>query len=510
MAGTQDNFPPTLRTVLALSEGAELDWLSPIQDVPLDLETDYPKPQQAWQGAIAALNALLQSLAAPGKGDRRPQGLVVSGPLPVLNSSSFATWLFIRESLPTNSSLPLHLLPTSANRDPNGISTVTLPLCSGDPLGVEQFCMAFTDHFGLAIALGLDGKEKPSFSFSFNPKTLQLAWQVLRSRLVVTAPQHLERLDALVQQFNPRTPDYQVVTTFSRLLLKYLPLTPALSSRRSLDKRTIPVKPGPKGNTSPPTINQGTWDRLSSQVTNPDAELLRAISHEVWTPLATIRTLVRLLRKRQDLTPAIRQQLEAIDLECSEQIDRFGLIFRAAELETQNHPQPHRSLTPTPLGEVLHRSIPRWQQRAKRRNLTLDVTLPNTMPKVVSDPVMLDQALTSLIERYTRTLPASSRIKMQVLLAGDQLKLQLQSCSQSREANIKNLTSSLPLPTLKSLGQLLMFQPETGSLSLSLAVTKNLFQALGGKLTVRKRPHQGEVMTIFLPLEFSSLEEKAF
>jgi len=55
-----------------------------------------------------------------------------------------------------------------------------------------------------------------------------------------------------------------------------------------------------------------------------------------------------------------------------------------------------------------------------------------------------------------------------------------------------------------------MFQPETGSLSLSLAVTKNLFQALGGKLTVRKRPHQGEVMTIFLPLEFSSLEEKAF
>jgi signal transduction histidine kinase len=46
-----------------------------------------------------------------------------------------------------------------------------------------------------------------------------------------------------------------------------------------------------------------------------------------------------------------------------------------------------------------------------------------------------------------------------------------------------------------------MFQPETGSLSLNLNVTKHLFQALGGKLIVRQRPQAGEVMTIFLPLE---------
>jgi signal transduction histidine kinase len=49
-----------------------------------------------------------------------------------------------------------------------------------------------------------------------------------------------------------------------------------------------------------------------------------------------------------------------------------------------------------------------------------------------------------------------------------------------------------------------MFQPETGSLSLNLNVTKHLFQALGGKLIVRQRPQEGEVMTIFLPLEVSS------
>jgi signal transduction histidine kinase len=52
-----------------------------------------------------------------------------------------------------------------------------------------------------------------------------------------------------------------------------------------------------------------------------------------------------------------------------------------------------------------------------------------------------------------------------------------------------------------------MFQPETGNLSLSMAVTKNLFQALGGKLIVKQRPHQGEILTIFLPLENRKSEE---
>ena len=53
---------------------------------------------------------------------------------------------------------------------------------------------------------------------------------------------------------------------------------------------------------------------------------------------------------------------------------------------------------------------------------------------------------------------------------------------------------------LKALGNLLMFQPETGSLTLNLDVTKNLFQALGGKLIVRQKPEFGEVLTVFLPL----------
>ena len=63
-----------------------------------------------------------------------------------------------------------------------------------------------------------------------------------------------------------------------------------------------------------------------------EAKLLRAISHEVRTPLATIRTLISSTLKKYKMDESMKNRLIQIDNECNEQIDRFGLIFNAAEL----------------------------------------------------------------------------------------------------------------------------------------------------------------------------------
>ncbi|PSB57057.1 sensor histidine kinase, partial [filamentous cyanobacterium CCP1] len=248
---------------------------------------------------------------------------------------------------------------------------------------------------------------------------------------------------------------------------------------------------------SPPS--QGDNEPGTAHPPTSDTELLQAIAHEVRTPLTTIRTLTRLLLRRKDLNPDVIKRLEVIDRECTEQIDRFSLIFRAVELETAQTRNLLTSLAPISLERVLQQNIPRWQQQASQHNHTLDIILPQKMPSVVTDPAMLDQVLTGLIDRITHSLPPGSHIQVQVSLAGHQLKLQLES-----QPLVKHKMGSNQFgfaSNLKSIGQLLMFQPETGNLSLNLSATKNLFQALGGKLIVRQRPEQGEVLTIFLPLE---------
>ena len=466
------------------------------------------RAEREWFGAIAALESLLKQIKPPNIGED-VQGLVLSGPLPVMSqtdlTAKFATWTFTADPSATLMGLPFRLCPAIDQPTSTYETNPTLSLLPGDPLASEQFSLVLTEQFSLVMVLGENSHGESTFSFTFDPEVIDRVWQVLRLRVVLMNAHQMGRLDALMRQFPTIAPDYKLVTQFSHFLLTHLadademkptPLSEVAikaALQRNRKKAASCSVTAQKLNKHP------TADDLSQRLSEGksiDVELLQAIAHEVRTPLSTIRTLTRSLLKRRDLPPDVLKRLEMIDRACSEQIDRFGLIFRAVELETTTTSFALSSLAPTSLAEVLRESIPRWQKQASQRNLTLEVSLPRQMPTVVSDPTMLDQALTSLIDRSARSLPSGSHIQVEVTLAGNQLKLQLES-SESDEA----IDSNHHQPLLKSLGQVLMFQPETGSLSLNLNVTKNLFQALGGKLIVRQRPERGEVFTLFLPLE---------
>lgn len=547
------------------------------------------RADRQWQGAIASLCALLDGELARdhlNTGDRTPSnGLVLSGPVPVLTQAThleqFSTWTFagVQQS---GAWLPSSLFPSTPDSGADASNPTVLPLLTGDPLALEQFCLVLTARFSLVMVVGLNPQGQPAFQFSFDPETIALVWQGLRSRLLPFKNQTaISTLDQQFQQFQPCTPDYKIVCQFTQQLLEYLPepvelngeildeieafaadwtgwrssmralpqsgadsLTPgdcpngaveisgeisrpdgksrvatsgerrtALSHSEAATAKTLRSKPGKAvgtvlgktANPRKPAIDpplDDLRDAASKNVRNQtpalDVELLQAIAHEVRTPLATIRTLTRLLLKRRHLDAEIIKRLEAIDRECSEQIDRFGLFFRAVELETTKDAQAPVHLTSTSLTQVLNSCIPRWEKQASRRNLTLDVILPQKMPSVVSDPSLLDQVLTGAIDNFTSTLPAGGKLQVEISLAGHQLKVELHS---QTHASVNSETPVSGTQALKSLGQMLMFQPETGNLSLNLSVTKNLFQALGGKLIVRNRHQHGQVLTIFLPLE---------
>jgi signal transduction histidine kinase len=555
-------YLPTLSEIINLGallpEKSDLGFQSPAQQ--------RLRAEREWSGAIAALKQLLQvvlqmrptnstkngsakGLAKKGS-ERRTEGLLLSGPFPILDQpdllAQLATWTF---TVDRPGEMPLQLLPASKKTPAaTNVPIPTLPLLSTDPLAAEQFCLVLTPKFSVVLVLGETPDEAPAFLFSFDPEVVQQAWRSLQARIKMTAPHALIALNQLVKQFDFATPDYRTVTHFSHLMLANLPYAAELEEKPSIQtahalqgiarslvssateaqtdhahRDSTRVASGrsmrlahPPSATQPASKAVAKAESVKHQVEPPidfysdsrsgfDTELLQAIAHEVRTPLTTIRTLTRLLLRRKEMHPDVIKRLEIIDRECTEQIDRFSLIFRAAELETTNGKKSLTALAPISLAQVLQQNIARWQQQATQHSHTLEVILPQKLPMVVTDPTMLDQMLTGLVDRVTHTLPPGSRIQMQVSQAGHQLKLQLESYPPPEQLEDKYKFGFAP--ALKSLGQLLMFQPETGNLSLSMTVTKNLFQALGGKLIVKQRPQQGEVLTLFLPLETKRPEE---
>jgi signal transduction histidine kinase len=450
------------------------------------------KVNRQWLGALQAVETmLLESLEEFDF--ETPKGLLLSGPVPVLSHvqlvKKLKTGVFSLDR--SFGSVPFQLPPADYGSNlPAKPQLWQFPISPTDPLAGELFCLILTPKFSIVLVLGTSDRGLPTFSFSFAPEDIEAVWQGLQERIELVNRDFLEEFANSWQKYAPKPPDYRQVTEFSRLLLEYMPQEADNLERHYLPSDRETVSRHAERNNLKPSLPPYALD----------LELLQALTHEIRTPLATIKTLTQLLMKRQDLAPEVVKRLEAIEYECFQQINRMELIFRAVELAASGFADTHLvHLTSTSLKQLLEQNVPRWQKQALRHNVTLDVILPPKMPAVVSHPVMLEQVLTGLMETFTRRLPAGGKIQVHVTPAGDRLKLQFQSHPHPSESG----ATKAPKLQAKSLGQLLIFQPETGSISLNLNVTKNLCQILGGKLILRERPATGEELTIFLPLEMS-------
>jgi hypothetical protein len=478
---------PTLSEVLAKAEPTGIELLVPESSAPQSQPHDNAQmlqlqAQHQWQSAIAAVETLLlQALPSPmGLSDLSEEtvfeGLLLTAPLPLFGHPAIVSQLQTI-TFTTAHTQNQRLLPSKAtNIHERAYQSHHFPieLLPTDPLAKERFCLALTSQFSVLVVLGEDNGV-PQCQFSFDPNDLDLAWKSLRGRMMLTAPHHLAYVDELATRFSPIAPDYRWVMAFGQHLLQHQPVI------------SVPIeRPAPAA--APPEVPA----KVAA-----DVELLQALTHEIRTPLTTIRTMTKSLLRQPELSQRVLKRLSAIDRECTEQIERMELIFSAVELAT-TQPSPAPDLTTMSISQLLEKSLPQWQQQAERRNLDLAVEMPTKLPAVVSNPTILDRVLTGLVENFTRNLPSGSRIQVEVTPVGDRLKLQLQSQPETDECEHT-------APSKRhSVGQLLTFQPETGNLSLNMNVTKNLFQLLGGKLIVRQHPHQGEVLTIFLPLSMIS------
>ena len=219
-------------------------------------------------------------------------------------------------------------------------------------------------------------------------------------------------------------------------------------------------------------------DDKNDQLT--EAKLLQAISHEVRTPLATIRTLISSTLRKYNMDESMINRLIQIDNECNEQIDRFGLIFNAAEL-VSNDISPPNQLARINLGEIFYKLSPVWSKQLKRRGISIEIDIPKQLPEILSDSEKLELMLRGLIDKNTRGLREGSSLILELRPAGQKLKLQLKVKKFDTGKNeIFNTENG------SDIGPVLNWNPQTGSLQLSQVATQKLLASLGGHVTQRR------------------------
>tara|TARA_Y100001933_G_C18975339_1_gene554386 strand:+ start:423 stop:1790 length:1368 start_codon:yes stop_codon:yes gene_type:complete len=399
-------------------------------------------------------------------------GLWVAAPLPALEEKSylakFQGWLFAPEGFPYFKNGLSKCLPYSQSHINNEQSEYTanykiVNLDQND--GFEPFLMVITPTFQCVLTIAGEKNQK-TLIMRNDKNILEKIVEFIDMRLSsenladsIDFQNKLESLGAL-------TPNDQFKNNFwpnlSIRLVKSIPNINYKISFKEHRTKTLQVS---------------------------EAKLLEAISHEVRTPLSTIRTLISSTLKKYKMDETIKNRLIEIDNECTEQIVRFGLIFNAAELVNSESSSPQQ-LTGINLGEILIKLSPNWINQLKRRGIKLKLDIPNELPEVLSNSEGLELMLRGLIDKNTRGLNEGSSVTLELRPAGQKLKLQLivHTKDDGRTKMIKSDGSDV--------GPVLNWNPQTGSLQLSQSATQKLLASLGGLVTQRK----DSGLTVFFPI----------
>ena len=435
---------------------------------------DEDSVRRQWWAALATLQEDLLGPASAGS------GLWLAAPLPALYEPALLHrlegWVWAPAGIDSLLPAATPALPGGQGAPARGARALAerfqrLPLREED--GTDPLLVLITGR--LQVALAVDGPaEGRRLLVRFDAPSLSNTLSLLDRRLQQDDPTGASRLRQHLQDLGPLHND-------PSLALRFWPL---------LAQRLAGMAPSV---TLQPVVAPSPARSRERREASGELALLEALTHEVRTPLATIRTLIRSLLRRRDLTALVRQRLEQIDGECSEQIDRFGLIFLAAELQRRDGGRPATSgeLARTDLAQLLRQLEDLWRRQLGRRGLEFRLVIDDDLPPVLSDPSRLETMLGGLMDRFSRGLPSGGQVVMRLQPAGPRLKLQL-----SRAVSERGEGGGMAAGRSEPVGPVLSWNPDTGSLQLSRQATRQLFHQLGGRLTERG----SSSLTVFFPL----------
>lgn len=431
---------------------------------------DDPTARRLWWAALETIQAeLIPTSGAP------PRGVWIAAPLPALYDPSLLAglqgWVWTPDQLNLTTGFQGGLLPpdrfpsASPQATHSGPNYQRLSLLESD--GHDPLLIVITAERQVALALHGESDQR-QLLMQCDPETLGSLLAMLDQRLREQAPEQAAALRQAILNLGPLNSSEGFAQRF----------WPGLAERLAAMAPSLTLQ----------TSHAADVERNDTTTEDAELSLLEAITHEVRTPLATIRTLIRSLLRRRDLPAVVMNRLQQIDSECTEQIDRFGLIFHAAELQRQ--PRELGELARTDLGRMLESLAPSWEQQLHRRGISLDLDLSPNLPPVLSDPSRLEPMLGGLLDRSTRGLPEGAQVLLQLRPAGARLKLHLSS--QVRNGG----PSEQSHEHTAELGPVLSWNPGTGSLQLSQGATRRMLASLGGRLIQQR--NRG--LTVFFPV----------
>jgi two-component system sensor histidine kinase KdpD len=216
--------------------------------------------------------------------------------------------------------------------------------------------------------------------------------------------------------------------------------------------------------------------------------LLAAVSHDLRTPLAAIKASVTSLLATDVTwsTDEAREFSEAID----EETDRLTvLVSNLLDMSRIATGAVAPRDAPVGVDEIVPAAIASLGDRALGGHV--EVQVPETLPRVHTDPALLERAVANLIDNALAWSPPDTPVRVHAGQAGDRIVLRVIDRGPGVAAADRG-TIFLPFQRRGD-------RSNGAGVGLGLAVARGFIEAVGGRVEVEDTPGGGATMVVSLP-----------
>ncbi len=227
---------------------------------------------------------------------------------------------------------------------------------------------------------------------------------------------------------------------------------------------------------------QHAFDKMRS-------EFVMRASHELRTPIASIRMGLSLLGEKMDFAEGSRERelYQTVQQEITRMI---GLLTDLLDLSRMRVGQQKFEVSPTSIADMLNECGQRFALPVAASNLTLSVHVQDGLPHVPLARNAFDRVLDNLIGNAIRHTSAGGSIGLSAELVNNALVIRVSDTGEG----------------IALAQQALIFQPfvqigaKRGGAGLGLAICKEIVQQHNGSISIYSQPRRGTTFTISLPI----------
>ena len=208
-------------------------------------------------------------------------------------------------------------------------------------------------------------------------------------------------------------------------------------------------------------------------------EMVANISHDLRTPLATLRGyLETLLIKDSELDDEVRQRYLELSLDYGERLSR--LIMELFELSTLDAPSTELEMVQFSIAELCQDVAEKAKLTAGRKDIELAVDIPPETPYVLGDISLVERVFEKLLENAMRFTPPRGTIRLSIT-TGD-------GCVIARVEDTGPGIADEDLPRIFDRfyrGSSARIEPGDG-VGLGLAIARRIVELHGGSIGVER------------------------